>query len=359
MRRFLDGLGFLLAGPLCCVLISAGCGKEEKPQLPGGGACGKTTAKQTKGTQSVVSSGADEKPSGEGQIEQAIQHMVDGAGHKVDMRPRINTVVAFGDAAVPFLIKTFEKTKDENCWPVIDCLLAIGSDDSLAFAIKVVKEATKPYAAAVVIERFPVAREDEIMSLLLDSMRVSKLHYNSSERLKKMIDRKPLCAGQLVRALKDDGANDAYDSVLGEILAFVSGYSNLWGAKMSPNSEPVRFTNTWWREWWNRNKDRDVFGWLEESINVSEDHKSTVLQRMWAIKDKRALPYFLKALDSPLPSVQYWGVVGLQGLDESFRGKELPYTGTTYEAFLKEKDGIILELKRKFENADRKGTNPP
>ena len=181
---------------------------------------------------------------------------------------------------------------------------------------------------------------------LIESLRVPKLAYDSTERLRKMIDRKPARAGQLAATLNDDNSKDEQGRQIGDILAFVSGYSNLWAVKASSNSEPVKITNKWWREWWNRNKDRDIFGWLEESISIdNEEHKTTVLQRMSAIKDKRALPYFLKALDSPRPDVQYWGVTGLQGLDVGFQGKQLPYT---YEAFLEKKDGLVLEFKKKY-----------
>ncbi|MCY3020854.1 MAG: hypothetical protein NTW87_17695 [Planctomycetota bacterium] len=290
------------------------------------------------------------------QIEQAIQRIFDGFGQKVALQPRIDEVAAFGDEAVPLLIKTYDVTDDDKCWPLVSCLCAIGTDTSLQFVRQILKEPKKIWAVSSAIKDYPIAREDDITALLIEVVRVPrlgakqgfKMNFDADDRLKKMIERKPSRAGQLVEALRDDDTVGAYGTPLGSILAFVSGYSNLWAVTM-PGKDPVKITNKFWTEWWSRNKAKDVFGWLQESIAANgEEHKTTVLQRMRATKDRRALPYFLKALESPSPNVQYCGVAGLKSLE----GTPLPQTGYTFETFLKEKDGLIMELKRKYEKAE-------
>ena len=74
-------------------------------------------------------------------IEGAILHVMDGLGHKVNMQPRIDAVAAFGDKAVPSLVKTFETTEDERGRALIECLCAIGTNASLDFCKQVLKEA--------------------------------------------------------------------------------------------------------------------------------------------------------------------------------------------------------------------------
>ena len=290
------------------------------------------------------------------QIEQSIQKIFDGFGQMVWMQPRIDEVAAFGDDALPALNKKYEGTDDDKCWPIVSCMCKIGTDASLRFVRQILKEHKKPQAASKAVNDYPISREDEITPLLIDLLDMPRpLRYDAEERLKKMVGRKPSIAGELVGAMKD-GINNGNDSKLGSILAFVSGYSNLWAVTMVPGEAPIRITNNFWREWWSRNKEKDVFGWLEESINAGdENHQSTVLERMWAIKDSRASPYFLKALDSPSPGIQYWGVAGLRSLD----GTPLPQTGYPYERFLKEKDGLIMELKKKWEKAEYKPRSLP
>ena len=287
------------------------------------------------------------------QIEKAIQGIFDGFGHKVEMQPRIDKVAAFGDEAVPLLIKAYDAADEDKSRPIVSCLCAVGTDASLRFVQQILKEPKNISAAIRAIVDYPITRENDITTLLIEVVRKPRqdakndtmLKYDAEERLKKMIDREPSRAGQLVDVMNDDDTAGTCGTPLCTILAHVSGYSNLWAVSM-PGKDRVKITSVFWVEWWRRNKEKDVFGWLQESIAANdEEHKATVLQRMWAIKDRRATPYFLKALDSPSVGVQYWGATGLKSLE----GSPLPQTGYTFETFLKEKDGLILDLKRRYE----------
>jgi hypothetical protein len=283
------------------------------------------------------------------QIDQTIAHMLDGVGHKVIMQPRIDEVASFGEAAVLHLIKWYNQTDDKACWPLVACLCQIQTDSALRFVQGILKEHKKEWATRSAIKDYPVTREDDITESLIELVRMrGVVGYDATERLKKMIDRKPSRAGQLVSALKDDKAQESFAYELGEILAFVSGYSHTWCCfGVPPGRDPVTFRNDFWRDWWKRNKDNDVFAWLVEAVTSdNESRQAEALQRLWAVADKHALPYFLKALDSPSTRVQYWGVVGLKSVQGTLPHSGLQYT---WEIFEKEKNTIIPSLKQEFE----------
>jgi hypothetical protein len=278
------------------------------------------------------------------QIQQAIERMLAGLGHKVVMQPRIDEVASFGEAAVPSVLKTYEQTDDDACWPLVACLCQIQTDASLGFVQGILREHKKRWATSAAIRYYPLLREDDISEILIGLVGVKAVGYDATERLKEMIDRKPSRAGLLVSALKDDKTQESYTYELGEILAFVSGYSHTWCVWVPPGRDPVAFRNEFWREWWKRNKDKDVFGWLVEAVTSDNEwRQAEALQRLWATGDRRAEPYFLKALDGPSTHVQYWGVVGMK----SMRG-DLPHSGLqyTWETFEKEKNTVIPDLKR-------------
>ena len=90
-----------------------------------------------------------------------------------------------------------------------------------------------------------------------------------------------------------------------------------------------------------------MFGWLAEAVSSdNESRQAEALQRLWASADKRAVPYFLKALDSPSTRVQYWGVVGLKSMQGILSHSGLQYS---QEMFEKEQDVTIPLLKQEFE----------
>lgn len=296
----------------------------------------------------VAASGVAQDTNRDAQIEQAITRMLGGLGHKVVMQPRIDEVVSFGEAAVPSVVKTYEQTDDDACWLLVACLCQIQTDASLSFVQGILREPKKRRATSAAIRYYPVPREDDITEVLIGLVGVETVGYDATERLKKMIDRKPSRAGLLVAALKDDKSQERYAYEVGEILAFASGYSHTWCVGVPPGHDPVAFRNAFWREWWKRNKDKDVFGWLVEAVTSdNESRQAEALQRLWAVGDKRAMPYFLKALDNHSTRVQYWGVVGLKGAEGS-----LPKSGYLSETFDKEKDSVIPLLKRKFAETD-------
>ena len=273
-------------------------------------------------------------------IEQAVEQMSAGLGHKVQMQPGIDKVASFGDEAVPLLVRRYETTDDGKCWPIVFCLCQISTDDSLRFVQQMLNEHKKKWATSAAIKNYPI--------VLIGLVQLQEHRYDAIERLKKMIDKKPSRAGQIVDALKDDKNLEAYEYELGEILAYVSGYSYTWCVWIPPGKDRVAFRNNFWREWWSRNKDKDVFGWLQETVTSDNENRVTAaLQRLYAIRDKRAVPYFLKSLDSPSDSVQYWAVVGLKNLDGT-----LPEAGYLSEAFHNEKDKIIPLLKQKFQKSE-------
>lgn len=292
----------------------------------------------------MVTSGMAQETNRTAQIQEAIAWMLDGLGRKVDLQPRIDQVAAFGDAAVPSVVKTYEQADDGACWPLVACLCQIQTDAALSFVQGILRENKKRRSIEAAIRYYPIRREDDITEILIGLVGVETVGYDATERLKKMIDRKPSRAGLLVAALKDDKSEERYAYKLGEILAFASGYSHTWCVGVPPGHDPVVFRNDFWREWWNRNGNKDVFGWLVEAVTSDKDSRQAqALQRLWAIRDKRAMPYFLKALDSHSTRVQYWGVVGLKQLEGS-----LPKAGYLWETFDKEKDSIIPLLKQKF-----------
>ena len=278
------------------------------------------------------------------QIEQAIQDMLSGLGHKVVMQPRIDAVAAFGDDAVPLLIDRYRQTADDRCWPLISALCQIRSSAALQFVRQILKEHTKRYATSASIREYPIENEDDIIGLLIELLRVDEQQYDATERLKKMLDRKPSRAGQLVGLLRDDSDSKDFNYRIGEILAFVSGYSDTWCVWIPPGQDRIAFRNAFWQDWWKRNRERDVFGWLTEAVSSDNDSRQAqALQRMWATRDRRAIPYFIAGLNSPSEQVRYWAVVGLKQAEGS-----MPDSGYLSETFQQEKGQIITRLKVKF-----------
>ena len=49
-----------------------------------------------------------------------------------------------------------------------------------------------------------------------------------------------------------------------------------------------------WRDWWTRNKDKDAFQWLEETMKSAlprqENLRKEVLNQMGKLRDRRAVP---------------------------------------------------------------------
>ncbi|MBC8869321.1 MAG: hypothetical protein H8E44_07875 [Planctomycetes bacterium] len=278
-------------------------------------------------------------------IEQAIDHMLSGLGHKTVMQARIDAVVGFGEDAVPLLMKRYGMTDDDRSWPLVSSLCQIATPTAREFVRQILTDHRERRATITVIRDYPVEHEGDIVGLLIELLHVRRQQYDASERLKEIIQRKPARAGELVQALEDEAESEGFSYQLGEILAFVSGYSHTWCVSIPPGEDVVVFRNGFWRDWWSRNRYKDVFGWLVEAVTSDNDsRKARALQRMGASGDRRAIPYFIKGLNSQSESVQYWAVVGLKGIEGS-----LPATGYPYESFEREKIRIIPRLKQEFE----------
>ena len=276
------------------------------------------------------------------QIEQDIEYMLSGLGHySVKMQPRIDAVVAHKDDAVPILIRQYEQTTDEECWPLVSSLCKLETPQALQFVRRVMQEHTKIFTTQSAIRIYPVAKEDDIIGILIELLNVDgSVHYDANERLMKAIERNPNRAGKLVATLQDD--SELESTHIYDVLARMSGYSYTWCVGIPPGQVPIIYRNNFWRDWWTRNSEKDVFGWLEEAASSDNaSRQATALQHMGS--DERAIPYFIDGLDSPSESVQYWSVVGLRRIESS-----APSGGYRSESFQLEKHHEIPRLKKKF-----------
>ena len=66
---------------------------------------------------------------------------------------------------------------------------------------------------------------------------------------------------------------------------------------------------------------------------------------MASLNDRRAIPYFLDALDDSSENVRYWAVVGLKKLNNTS-----PESGYRWEDFKKEESKTIEILKKEYKN---------
>lgn len=275
------------------------------------------------------------------EIENAIVEVLAVTNTKTDYREeqkRINKVVSYGNAAVPFLIQTLKKVEDRKSWNIIKCLCEISSEDSLKFVREILQEHIGRDATTASIRNYPVQREDEIITLLIELLKVQEQRWDASERLREMIYRKPSRAGILVETLKDGHSYKEFDYQLWDILAWVSSYHHDWGASSLVSG------NNFWREWWSRNRDKDVFGWLLETYNSGyPSRKKNSLQNMAVLGDKRAIPYLVAALDDESNYVRYYAVNGLKKFNNTY-----PEGGYLWETFLNEEKEVIQELKNEF-----------
>jgi hypothetical protein len=210
---------------------------------------------------------------------------------------------------------------------------------------QVLADHDRRFATVAAIREYPVSREAEILPLLIGILgeQPSFLGYTAAERLEEMIKRKPCPAGQLVAALNDDESSEQAkeaNSRLCDVLASVSGYMHTVPA--AGRAAEIGF----WRQWWTRNKDKDRWGWLVEAVTSAPDNESRqsyALGTMAGLRDKRAVPYLLNALESPSGKIRYYAVCGLNFLDSGIADASY-----TYEKFLKEEAHIISSLRQKY-----------
>ncbi len=258
----------------------------------------------------------------------------------------IDGVVKYGDAIVPLLIEKYKVLEDEKCYLMITCLCKISSERALKFVRQVIQEHDKRLSVGCAIREYPHEREDDIIQSLIELLNVEYVEYYASERLEKMIIRNSCRAVFLINAL-DDKKTVEYNGKLGNILGLVSGYRQTETSYTPPGQDQVLFYNKFWRDWWNRNRDKEVFEWLIEAINTENvARKAYALQIMGTLMDQRAAPYFVASLDDKSENVRFWAVVGLRELDGTY-----PSTGYSWETFKNEEEEIIDFLKHKFKNS--------
>jgi hypothetical protein len=293
-------------------------------------------------------------PQNDREITKAVDELAEYRGME-DPEELIDRIAAVGDKAVTHLIQRFEKKENDN---LVVCLCKIGTDRSLAYVRRLLDKHQSQDPRLTVIRNYPAAKEDDILPALVDIVTGPQdyVRYKAEERLECMIKRKPSRAGALVAALKDDGPRDDGNFTTYEILASVSGYNHTWGF-VPPGEDGAAYRRKFWRDWWARNKDKDRFGWLEEAVTSSPDsepRQCEALGSMASLRDKRAVPYLLKALDSPSDKIKFYAVQGLRYLDSG-----VPDTKYTYEMFVKEKAKVIPALRQQFSGTteNMKGRN--
>ncbi len=276
------------------------------------------------------------------QIEQAIDKMLErGKISTDDMHRRIGHVMAYGDEALPLVIDRYKETSDDASWPLVLYLCMVGTDRSLDFVREILNTHDKRSATSCAIRNYPINREQDILQLLIELVHVQMRRLDAVERLEQMIIRQPTRAGQLVAALKDEEDQEEYAYQIREILATVSGYRNSLGVSVTPVENQTAYQNNFWREWWKRNKQNDVFTWLVEAASTGREAQA--FQRMIHLGDRRAIPFLVSGLDSPSEGVQYWAVVGLKKFDGT-----APESGYTWESFQQEKESVISALTEKY-----------
>ena len=226
----------------------------------------------------------------------------------------------------------------------MSCLCQIESDSSLSFVQKILRGHSRQFAVIRAIDAYPIAREDEIITLLIDLLVEKDHEFWARERLEKMIKRKPSRAGALVNAMvQTDSSMTGRNLYIGDILAFFSGYSNTWCCFEPTGTDMGKWQHDFWNAWWNRNKDKDVFSWLiEPASSKNEYRQAEALQLMVQFHDKRAIPYFLSALDSSSSRVQCLGIFGLLDLDRTI------HEPMTCDDVTKNKVTLIPLVKEKF-----------
>ena len=273
-------------------------------------------------------------------IESDITNLLSLHG-KVSIQTRrscFEKVVAHREDAVPALIHRYGTSGAVDKPPIVECLCAIATDKSLAFVTDILRRHEDKYATWCAIRCYPVEREAEITPTLVSLLAVQDYGWNAQERLLEIMRRKPRQAEALVKALRDEAGLEKVDYSIWDVLQQVSGYGYEWGGWSPPGTNPLAYRKTFWKEWWERNKDRQFFDWQVEALP-----RAQALQNMGALKDRKAIPYFLKALDSPSQGVRYWAVIGLQKLD----GTHNP-SGYIFEKYVAEERVVIERLRKKY-----------
>ncbi|MBI3851050.1 MAG: HEAT repeat domain-containing protein [Verrucomicrobia bacterium] len=285
------------------------------------------------------------------EVQADIDHLLAGLGRKVNLEERIERVAQHGTNAVPLLIERYGQSDPEQRWLLAACLCQLPTVGSLDLLRSILRSHEDQRASSQVIRRFPLEYEDQITMILVDLLRVARLSFDAEERLRKMIARKPSRAGDLVSAMDlADKSMTGKNWSIGEILADVSGYKHTWCCFGPPGTDWGAWQRDFWTKWWIRNKDKEPFDWLAETLQSdlkNGSRQAEALQVLGSLKDPRSAAFLLEALDSESERVRYWAVIGLKRLDGS-----LDPTGYRWETFQKEQAPVISQLKQKFSNQE-------
>ena len=289
-------------------------------------------------------------------IQADINFLLDGLGRKVNLQERIDRVAKHGTNAVPILIKNYTHNEPDKRWPLAACLCQVPSVESLDFLKAILRSHDDQQVASQVIQRFPLEQEDQITLLLVDLLAVPRLAFDADDRLRMMIFRKPGRAGDLVRAMDlSDKSMTGRNWNIGEVLAYVSGYSHTWCCFGPTSTDWGAWQHDFWAAWWKRNNDKDPFDWLVETFRSdtgNDSRQAEALQVLGSLKDSRSKTLLIGALDSKSERVRYWAVVGLQRLDGT-----LDPSGYRWELFQEEQVQVIKRLKKRFSDQVNKLDN--
>jgi hypothetical protein len=280
-------------------------------------------------------------------LEAKVDALLTGDGTKYTPATWHAAIDTLGHDAVPILIERFGKP-DPNVRfykkRVMDCLLRLSSDQSRAFLRDYLKTGTeKPFLDAIARE-YPLDYERELVPVLIEKIKVPEGKFMPLHPLEEILWRQPQAAGDLIAALEP--TKEAMPAII-KFMGILHRMSGMEFKKVPKATvEPAEYRD-FWVKWWEANKDKGIYEWNLENLKEADGELNrNALLNFYRLGDRRAIPHFLAALDSPDKVVQYRGAVGLKGL----RGDENA-SGYRQDQFAVEANSLIPELKREFGQA--------
>ena len=277
------------------------------------------------------------------EIKAAIDESLSRHG-KISDEDRYAPVMKFGADAVPGVIERYGQVTGREREEIAKLLCYLGTPDARKFLKQIVgeKETTKEVMDKI-FTFYPKDHFDEILSEAVQVVGAGIPCFFAGERAKEAVRRYPKLAGAIVAALKEQPPDKHSNFRVGSLLAEVTGWS-AWqfDAQKENESNSDLGDTTFWRKWWNRNKDRTLFDWLVEAYRAhpkSASQKASALQYMSLLNDPRLAPIYFEALDDADEGVRYWSVCGFKKL-EGDNG------GYTFEQFKTEQGAMIGRLKK-------------
>lgn len=270
------------------------------------------------------------------EIRTAIKKRLRG---KVSVQAIERVAKEYGEEAVPFLIETYRKGDDAqspnyNESHIISCLCLIPSDASIEFlkSLLAANESNPSSTVSHIIRDFPEKREDEIFDTLTRYLKEDRYSSVIEDRLIRILTKKPARTGDLLAVVLPEDPIDetSVSRRLNQLMERLTGYKSTK-------------VNRMWDEWWVQNKSKERYEWLQDSRAASA---------LATLRDRRAIPFFVRMLDDPSPNLQEDAIRGLRELED--------YEPPTYSVGkLTEVDRAneIADLKRRY--ADSQNPIPP